>query len=200
MTLIAMLHRFLNKSFDRFLMYAYKNLFAYCGRNVMFYPTKSEFFYKNIFIGNNVFIGPGASFVASITRITIKDNVLFGPNVTIRGGNHSSHIIGKYLYDYKATDKLAIDDQPVIVEEDVWVGTNSVILKGVCIGRGSIIAAGAVVTKNVPPYSIWGGVPARFLRFRWNISDILKHEEHLYSIDQRINKGVLENAFITYSK
>ena len=50
---------------------------------------------------------------------------MFGPNVTIRGGNHSSHIVGKLMTDYKNEDKLPTDDEPVIIDEDVWVGEYS---------------------------------------------------------------------------
>ena len=51
----------------------------------------------------------------------------------------------------------------IVLEEDVWLGVNVVVLKGVRIGRGAIVAAGAIVTKDVPSYEIWGGVPARRL-------------------------------------
>lgn len=198
MKFLALLHFYILKLFDRLLMYGYRKLFRTCGKNVIFYPTKSDFLYQNISIGNNVFIGPGASFIASISRIVIGNNTFFGPNVTIRGGNHSSHIVGKLMADYKIEDKLTTDDEPVIIEEDVWVGTGAIILKGVKISRGSIIAAGAVVTKNVPPYSIFGGVPAKLLKFRWGIDEILKHEGHLYNENDRISKQELMKNFQLY--
>ena len=65
---------------------------------------------------------------------------------------------------------------PVLIEDDVWCGSNVVILKGVTIGHGSIVAAGAVVTKSFPPYSIIGGVPAKLIRMRFTPEQILKHE------------------------
>lgn len=150
-----------------------------------FFPTSSDFYYKNIFLGNDVFIGKCASFIASISRIEIGNKVLFGPNVTIRGGNHSTHIIGKLMADYTLEDKLKIDDEPVIIDEDVWIGTGAIILKGVHIGRGAIVAAGAVVTKDVPPYAIVGGVPAKIIKYRWNIEEIRQHEEILYQFEKR---------------
>lgn len=169
-------------------------MFLHCGKKVVFHPLKSEFFYKNISVGNNVYIGSGASFVASRSKIVIGDKVLFGPNVTIRGGNHSSHIIGKFLYDYTLSDKLLSDDEPVIIDNDVWVGTGAIILKGVHIGRGAIIAAGAVVTKDVTPYSIVGGVPAKHLKYRWSFEDIKRHEEMCYNEHERINFELLWNS------
>jgi len=64
------------------------------------------------------------------------------------------------------TDKLPDNDLPVIIEDDVWIGANAVILKGVTLRRGSIVAAGAIVTKSFPPYSVIDGVPARLLKMR----------------------------------
>jgi acetyltransferase-like isoleucine patch superfamily enzyme len=173
-------------------MYLYKHQFADCGKNVIFYPTQSDIYYRHISIGNQVYIGPGASLIALISYIKIGNKVSFGPNVTIRGGNHSAHIIGKFMADYQTSDKRLEDDQPVIIEDDVWVGTSAIILKGVRIGRGAIVAAGAVVIKDVPPYSIVGGVPAEVLKFRWNVEEILQHEKMLYSPQERLSEVLLK--------
>ena len=71
-------------------------------------------------------------------------------------------------------------DLPVVIEDDVWTGANVTILKGVTIGRGSVIAAGAVVTKSFPPYSIIGGVPAKLIKMRFTPEQIAEHERVLY--------------------
>ena len=88
-------------------------------------------------------------------------------------------------------DKLPENDVPVIIEDDVWAGANVTILKGVTIGRGSILAAGAVVTKSCPPYSIIGGVPAKILKYRLTIEEILEHERILYPEGKRLSKEFL---------
>ncbi len=74
-------------------------------------------------------------------------------------------------------DKLPENDLDVVIEEDVWVGANVIILKGVTIGRGSVIAAGSIVTKNVEPYSIYAGVPARKIKERFSEEEISEHEK-----------------------
>lgn len=176
MRFIAVIVLNLFKAYDRFLMILFRSLFKSCGKKVRFFPTKSDFYYQTISIGNDVFIGTGASFIATRSYIEIGNKVMFGPNVTIRGGNHSTHIIGKYMADYTSKDKLATDDQPVIIEDDVWVGTGAIILKGVHIGRGAIIAAGSVVTKDVEKYTVVGGVPAKRLKYRWTNEEINQHE------------------------
>lgn len=86
-------------------------------------------------------------------------------------------IVGKFLDEVTNEDKDALDtmhqyDQDVIIENDVWCGANVTILKGVTIGRGSIIAAGSVVTKDVPPYSIAGGLPCKVIKRKWSIEQI----------------------------
>ncbi len=186
MKLLALLIVTIKKVYGRVLMYVYKSLFYECGKNVIFWPTQSSFTYKNGSLGNHVAIGGGAIFMASDSHIYIKDHVLFGPNVTIIGGNHAFHIVGKLMADYKIEDKLPTDDEPVYIDEDVWIGTGAIILKGVTVGRGAIIAAGAVVTKNIPPYAIAGGVPAKIIKYRWDKEKIIAHEKICYPIEKRL--------------
>jgi acetyltransferase-like isoleucine patch superfamily enzyme len=159
--------------------YLQKKLFASCGHHVSV-GQKCDFIPSHIYIGNNVYIGDHASFIASIAYIYIGNNIMFGPNVTIRGGDHRIDIIGTYMFDIKEKDKLPENDKDVRIEDDVWVGCNVTILKGVHIGKGAIVAAGSVVVKDVPSYAIVAGNPAKVLKFRFNESQILEHERKLY--------------------
>lgn len=79
-----------------------------------------------------------------------------------------------------------------MIENDVWIGANVTILVGVTIGRGAIIAAGAVVNKSIPPYAIAGGVPAKVIKFKWSVDQILQHEAILYPDNERFSKEYLE--------
>lgn len=152
--------------------------------------------YNTIEVGDYVTIGNGAILVAQNSFIRIGNKVLLAPNVTIRGGNHNISMIGKFIYDVK--EKRPEDDKGVIIEDDVWIGTNVTILHGVTIGRGSVIGAGAVVVKEVPPYSIVMGVPAKVKRFRWNVDQILEHEVILYPPQKRLARNELEKIQKTY--
>lgn len=179
---------YIQKVYDRILMYISKRLFAHCGKDVIFHPSNSSFTYKNITIEDNVFIGDDARFWCTRSQIIIHHHVVFAPNVSIIAGNHSSHIIGKFITDYTDIDKRPEDDLSVEIDSDTWIGTNVTILNGVHISRGCIIAAGAVVTKDVPPYAIVGGVPAKVLKFRFNVEQIIAHEKVLYPENIRFSR------------
>jgi len=154
---------FIKKIVSRILLHILKPLFSKCGKNVLFFPN-DHFSYKTISIGNDVFIGPGAHF-SSIKSITIGNKVLFGPNVTIIGGDHNTSKIGQFMFD--VDEKLPENDLPILIKDDVWIGAGAIILKGVTIEEGSIVAAGSLVNKHVPPYSVVGGVPAKVLKERF---------------------------------
>lgn len=164
----------LGKVKRRLLMYVIMTKFKKYGKNFLF-DHRDHFSYSTIEVGNDVFIGPGATFSASESFIKIGDKVMFGPNVTIMGGDHNTSVIGCYMFDVH--EKLPENDIGVTINTDVWIGANSIILKGVNVGRGAIIAAGALVLKDVPPYAIVGGVPARVLKYRFTESQIMQHEK-----------------------
>ena len=122
-----------------------------------------------------VSLGPGATIYTTGAKLKIKKHVISGPNLTIITGDHK-YIPGRWIDSIKADEKEPVYDQDVIIEEDVWIGANVTILKGVTIGRSSIIAAGSLVIKDVPPYCIVGGVPAKVLKQKWNEDGIKEHE------------------------
>lgn len=93
-------------------------------------------------------------------HISIGNNVLIGPNVVLRSNDHVFEQAAVLINDQGMTEGA------IIVGNDVWIASNAVILKNVTIGDGAVVAAGAVVTKNVPPYAIVGGVPARTIGTR----------------------------------
>ena len=155
-----------------------KSTFADCGRNVSV-GLYGDFVGSHIHVGNDVYIGPHASFIASIAHIYIKDKVMFGPHVTIRGGDHRIDFVGKHIIDVREDEKLPNNDADVIIEEGAWICANCTILKGVTIGRGAVVAACSVVTKDVPPYAVVGGVPAKILKYRFEPEQIVEHEEKL---------------------
>lgn len=158
---------------------------------------------KNIFLYEGVSIG-GGHISATNAKFVMKKNSVSSTGLMVRTGNHMQEV-GKwfrYIDDaYKLSHSAPGEyDKDVTVEEDVWLGVNATLLSGVTVGRGSIVAAGAVVSKDVPPYSIVGGVPAKFIKFKWNIDQILEHEAKLYPEEERYTQEQLEEIFAKYSK
>lgn len=160
------------KAFRRLSIYLVRPRFAACGKRVLFDPFDS-LHHDRISIADDVFIGSGAVFHASLSSITIGSKVMFGPQVMIMGGDHNTGEIGRYMYDVH--DKRPDNDQPVVIQDDVWVGARTTILKGVTVGTGSIIAAGSVVTRSIPPYSMVAGVPARVVKPRFSPQELARH-------------------------
>ncbi|HET7002274.1 MAG TPA: acyltransferase [Puia sp.] len=114
-----------------------------------------------LIIGDDVGISQNC-FIQVRGRVTIGSHVMFGPNVSIFSENH-----GFTSLDMPMISQPTIRGE-VIIEDDVWLGTRSVILSGVRIGKGSIIAAGALVNRDIPPYSIVAGVPGKVIKSRLN--------------------------------
>lgn len=177
MSLYPKLKHLVNGSSNALAAWLARKSFRKCGRNVHFSPLNSDFSYATVEIGNDVYIGPGARFSA-LMGIKIGDKVTFGPGVTIMGGNHNINEVGQYIFDVYI--KRPGDDLPVTIEDDVWIGANAIILKGVTIGRVAVVGAGAVVTKDVKPYEIVGGNPCRHLKMRFTPEQIERHEALLH--------------------
>ena len=162
----------------------WKKCMRHCGKGVYFRPLSSDIKgLHNLSIGDATSIPKGSTIYCTDAPCTIGRKVLFGPHPTIITGDHRIDLVGKFIADVTVGEKF-IDgenpfDQPVVIEDGVWCGANVTILKGVTIGRGSVVAAGAVVTKSFPPYSIIGGVPAKLLRMRFTPEEIEKHEKLL---------------------
>ncbi|PIY79269.1 MAG: hypothetical protein COY81_03595 [Candidatus Pacebacteria bacterium CG_4_10_14_0_8_um_filter_43_12] len=127
-----------------------------CGNNCLFITFSKFFVPDNIHIGNNVFINQQCILVGE-ENITIKDNVTIGFRCMLITSNNQVAIDSQ-------TGKRVHYNEPIVIEEDVWIGSGAIILSGVTVGKGSVVAAGAVVTRDVPPLTLVGEVPARIIK------------------------------------
>lgn len=180
------LERLVLRSWRRLREYLLRPLFLSYGERFRFDPDGTYSFH-NISVGNNVNLGLRPFLSSTRSNIKIGNHVFFGPEVAIHGGNHRIDVVGRFMISITEDEKRTEDDKDVIIEDDVWIGTRAIILHGVTIGRGAVVAAGAVVTRDVPPYSIVGGVPARVLKFRWDVETIMLHEQKLYVPDECVS-------------
>lgn len=112
----------------------------------------------NIVIGNNVLIGPYCSLGCS-NEIVIEDDVLLAPHVHITDRNHTSEDISLPI-----RKQSAVSPGPVRIKSEAWLGYGCQIMPNVTIGKHSIVAAGAIVTRDVPDYSLVAGIPAKIIK------------------------------------
>ncbi|WP_305420188.1 CatB-related O-acetyltransferase [Photobacterium leiognathi] len=142
--------------------------------NIYYYGSKSE----SLNIGNYVSISSGVKFLL--------------------GGDHRTDTISTYPFKVKLLGfkSEAISKGKIIVEDDVWIGMDAKVLSGVRIGKGAVIAAGSIVTKDVEPYSVVGGAPAKFIKSRIPKNMV----ETLYYLDLNILESLLkDNTELLYS-
>ena len=118
----------------------------------LFIPFHTNFG-QFINIGRNVFINHGCSFL-DLGGITIEDDVLIGPNVQLITENHP----------IKPSERKALDLKAILIKKNAWIGAGAIILPGVTVGENSVVAAGAVVTKDVPANTVVAGVPAKIIK------------------------------------
>ena len=154
----------------------WKKLFASCGEDNWIEPPLT------LAMGNTVSIGDGTYINSNLTlvddyKITIGKNVLIAPNVTISGTNHPMH--------YKARPRGEMYCKEVVIEDHVWIASNVTILPGETIGDHSIIGAGSVVTKDIPPNVIAFGHPAEVHR------EITEEDEVFYDHGKRISEHIV---------
>lgn len=148
----------ISKRIQKIRLIIARNIFDYCGRNVNVEKGADFGSGNGIRIGDNSGIGVNCSVRGPLE---IGDNVMMGPDVIIMT---SSHNVESTLIPMNQQGSLP--KQKVKICDDVWIGTRVIILPGVTIGEGTIIGAGAVVTKDVPDYAIVGGVPAKIIKYR----------------------------------
>lgn len=152
-----------------------------CGINVKLGRGLRLYGPENLNLGDNIGIGENAVFMCTRAKIYIGNDVMFGPGVTCITGGHRMDIVGRTMISVTNEEKRPEDDKDIVFEGDNWVGANATILKGVTIGQGSIIAAGSVVTRDVPQFSIVGGVPAKVIKMRFSEEMVQVHLEAIKS-------------------
>ena len=142
----------------------YKYTLEKCGAEFKLGPKSNINRPANFTIGNGFFTGPYCYMSTSETaKVKIGDYVMFGPNVTLLGGNHNVELSETCMRKLPSRPEL---DVGITIESDVWIGAGAIILDGAYISEGCVIAAGAVVNKRTEPYAVYGGVPAKLLKYR----------------------------------
>ena|SRR5579872_6475577 len=122
---------------------------------------------RKVSIGHDVLLNEDVK-IGGQCGVTIGNYVLIGYNVNLVSENHAYQ---NYLLPIMQQGYFG---GPIVIEDDVWIGANAVILPNIKVGKGAIVGANAVVTKNVEPYTIVGGVPAKKIKYRFDTSALKK--------------------------
>jgi acetyltransferase-like isoleucine patch superfamily enzyme len=115
----------------------------------------------NLRIGAHSHVQSGCTLNAFVGNITIGANCMIAPRCVLTPYQHNFSDISRPMREQPLTSR-----GDIVIEDDVWLGSHACVMDGVTIGRGAVVGAGAVVTKDVPPYAIVGGIPARVMGFR----------------------------------
>lgn len=139
---------------------------------------------KDLRAGEYSYVGPGSTVYP---RVSIGKYTMLANNVHIVGGDHFYKKAGVPII-FSGRDEL----RPTVIGDDVWVGAFSVVMAGVHIGNGAIVAAGSVVTKDLAPYGIYGGIPAKLIKMRFTEEEIMKHEAMLAMSPSELPKDIIK--------
>ena len=148
---------------------------------------------ENVYLDNYTRIQNHLNFISYKGKLTVKKYAAIGAGCIIIPGDHVPTVgVPQYL-----AGRLHINDVDgeIVIGEDAWVGAGTILLSHCKIGRGAVVAAGAVVSKEVPPYAVVAGIPAKIIATRFSIEQILEHESILYPPEERISKDKLEKLF-----
>ncbi len=151
------------RSVARFRVFFWTPFLGSVGKDVLFLGPIEMVWMKKIKLGNHLSINKGCT-LDGTGGLTIGDYVMMARDSCIYSGGHRFDDISIPMINQ------GYEKQPTIIEDDVWIGAKAIILPGVTVGHGSIVAAGAVVTKDVPKYSVVAGVPAKVIRTRLDTS------------------------------
>lgn len=151
---------------------------------------------KNVYLAEFTRINPDAKIITYTGKFIVRKYSEIAYGCTVVTGNHTPTVgIPQYILGHSHINDREKD---VIVEEDVWIGANVTLLSGCHIGRGCVVGACSLVNKEIPPYAVVVGTPARIIASKFNIEQIIDHEKKLYSESERFSRKYIEELFSTY--
>lgn len=165
-----------------------------CGDHVdLFGPLNLD--PKKVELDSHVRLQPGIRIISNNGKVIVRKFSAIGAGSVIIPG---SHIPTVGVPQYLSMDHINDKDGTIIVNEDCWIGAGTYLLSHAEIGRGAVVAAGAIVTKRIPPYAVVAGSPAKIIASRFTIDQILEHEAILYPENERMTRQQLTEIFSTY--
>lgn len=148
---------------------------------------------ENVYMEDYSRIQNHLNFISYKGKLRVRKYAAIGAGCIIIPGDHVPTVgVPQYLAGWLHINDV---DGEIVVGEDAWVGAGTILLSHCSIGRGAVVAAGAVVSKPVPPYAVVAGIPAKIIATRFSIEQILAHEAQLYPAEERMTREALEQLF-----
>lgn len=193
-TLIRSLVKFLRAP----KMIFYKSRLGKCGKDVVIaFPCKMSK-PSHIFMQDYTLIQPNVTFIMNQGKVYIGKWSVIASNCILITDNHvptvgvNHRMLGRYHINDRVKD--------IVLEDDCWAGAGVTLMSGAKLGRGSIAAAGALVNKEVPPYAVVAGIPAKIIASVFTKEQIIEHEKSLYPVGRRLTMREIDNLFEKYFK
>lgn len=147
----------------------------------------------NVFLYEDIHIREGLTIINSCGKVIIKKFTGIAPDCTIVTGNHTPTVgVPQRL---GGPCHINDNEKGVTIDEGVWIGTRVTLLSGAHVGRGAVIGAQSLVNKEIPPYAVAVGAPAKIIASVFSIEQIMEHERRLYKPEERFSREYLEDLF-----
>ena len=175
---------------------------GFCGDNVTIGHSVNIIGINNLYMYDNTKLHSSSNIFCTRAKFIMKRNSGAGGGLTVVTGNRLS-IKGRWFLDVTDKDKdlhhgRKSFDRDIVVNEDVWIGTNVTLLSGTIVGRGAILGSGVVCRNDIPPYTIVIGNPAKVVGFRFTPNEIIEHEKALYEPGDRLSLEFLAKNYKKY--
>lgn len=173
---------------------------GYCAPSAFIHPDNYIVGGKLISISDDSIIQPGGKLILTNKKWGLKIGRWVGIsyNVTIINSNHIPTVgVPQHL---AACIHLNDKDTMIEIDDDCWIAANVTLLPGAKINRGCVVGAGALVNKEIPPYAVVAGVPAKIVAVKFSLEQIMEHERYIYPENERLSKEKLNALFEQYYK
>lgn len=148
---------------------------------------------SNMYLDDYVIIQDGNNFISHTGKLIVKRYSVISSGCIIVPGTHKLKVgVPFYL---AAQNHIGDIDYDIVIDEDCWIGAGSILLPNIHIGRGTVVGAGAVVTKDTLPYSVVAGVPAKVIGVKFDLQSCIEHEKCLYASTERLEVSYLEKLY-----
>lgn len=195
-TILRSIRYAIKRSWQRYVKVKDPNIYGHIGFNTQLHPPMTINNPKNCFFSEHSKIREGLYVINTTGRFIVKKYTTISINCLVVTGNHRPTVgIPEILLGESHINDLETD---IIVEEGVWIGANCTLIAKSHIGRGAVIGANSLVNKQIPPYAVAVGSPAKIIASVFTLEQIIEHETILYPENERFTRTYLEELFMSH--